>query len=44
MGMKIMFQLMNEARTDVAIQGLSVSQHRLQHALTYAKNRKQACT
>ncbi len=40
-GMKIMFQLMNEARTDVAIQGLSVASTAYMHAVTYAKNRMQ---
>lgn len=40
-GMKIMFQLMNEARTDVAMQGLSVASTAYMHAITYAKNRKQ---
>lgn len=40
-GMKIMFQLMNEARTDVAIQGLSVASTAYMHSISYAKNRKQ---
>jgi hypothetical protein len=40
-GMKIMFQLMNEARTDVAIQGLSVASAAYMHSITYAKNRMQ---
>ena len=40
-GMKIMFQMMNEARLGVAMQGLSVSSTAYMHAVTYAKNRTQ---
>ena len=40
-GMKIMFQMMNEARLDVAMQGLGVSGSAYMHALAYAKNRLQ---
>ena len=40
-GMKIMFQMMNEARLDVALQGLGVSSSAYMHAITYAKNRVQ---
>jgi alkylation response protein AidB-like acyl-CoA dehydrogenase len=36
-----MFQLMNEARTDVAMQGSPVASTAYMHAVTYAKNRKQ---
>jgi alkylation response protein AidB-like acyl-CoA dehydrogenase len=41
MGMKIMFQMMNEARLYVGLQGMSVSSAAYMHALTYAKNRVQ---
>jgi len=40
-GMKIMFQMMNEARLYVGLQGMSVSSAAYMHALTYAKNRVQ---
>ena len=40
-GMKIMFQMMNEARLFVGNQGLSVSSAAYMHAITYAKNRIQ---
>ncbi len=40
-GMKIMFQMMNEARLDVAVQGLGVSSSAYMHAVTYARNRIQ---
>jgi alkylation response protein AidB-like acyl-CoA dehydrogenase len=40
-GMKIMFQMMNEARLDVALQGLAVSSSAYSHAVTYARNRVQ---
>jgi alkylation response protein AidB-like acyl-CoA dehydrogenase len=40
-GMKIMFQMMNEARLDVALQGLAVSSSAYMHAVTYANNRCQ---
>jgi alkylation response protein AidB-like acyl-CoA dehydrogenase len=40
-GMKIMFQMMNEARIFVGNQGLAVSSAAYMHAITYAKNRLQ---
>jgi alkylation response protein AidB-like acyl-CoA dehydrogenase len=40
-GMKIMFQMMNEARLYVGLQGMSVSSAAYMHAITYAKNRVQ---
>jgi hypothetical protein len=40
-GMKIMFQMMNEARLGVGLQGLSVSSASYMHAVTYARNRFQ---
>jgi len=40
-GMKIMFQMMNEARLGVAMQGLAVSSAAYMHSATYAKNRLQ---
>ena len=40
-GMKIMFEMMNEARLDVAFQGLSLASASYLHAATYAKTRKQ---
>jgi alkylation response protein AidB-like acyl-CoA dehydrogenase len=40
-GMKIMFQMMNEARLYVALQGLSTSSSAYNHAVTYARNRRQ---
>ncbi len=40
-GMKIMFQMMNEARLYVGLQGLAVSSAAYMHAITYAKNREQ---
>jgi alkylation response protein AidB-like acyl-CoA dehydrogenase len=40
-GMKIMFHMMNEARTDVAVEALGVSSSAYMHAATYAKNRVQ---
>jgi len=40
-GMKIMFQMMNEARLGVGMQGLSVASAAYMHAATYAKNRIQ---
>jgi alkylation response protein AidB-like acyl-CoA dehydrogenase len=42
MGMKIMFQMMNEARLFVGSQGMSVSSSSYLHAVTYAKNRIQS--
>ena len=41
-GMKIMFQMMNEARYDVALQGHAVSSAAYMHAVTYARNRIQS--
>jgi alkylation response protein AidB-like acyl-CoA dehydrogenase len=40
-GMKIMFQMMNEARIDVSIEALGVASSAYMHAVTYARNRKQ---
>ncbi|MCP4138448.1 MAG: acyl-CoA dehydrogenase [bacterium] len=40
-GMKIMFQMMNEARLGVSVQGLSLGSTAYMHAVTYAKNRIQ---
>ncbi len=40
-GMKIMFQMMNEARLGVAMQGLALSTTAYMHAVTYARNRVQ---
>jgi alkylation response protein AidB-like acyl-CoA dehydrogenase len=40
-GMKIMFQMMNEARLYVGGQGASVSSAAYMHAITYARNRVQ---
>ena len=40
-GMKIMFQMMNEARLDVANQALGTASAAYMHAITYAKNRLQ---
>ena len=40
-GMKIMFQMMNEARHYVGGQGMSVASAAYMHAVTYAKNRVQ---
>ena len=40
-GMKIMFQMMNEARLDVAQQALGTATSSYMHAVTYAKNRIQ---
>ncbi len=40
-GMKIMFQMMNEARLDVSIEGLGIASSAYMHAVTYAKNRVQ---
>lgn len=40
-GMKIMFQMMNEARLDVANQAAGCSSAAYMHAITYAKNRIQ---
>lgn len=40
-GMKIMFQLMNEARTFTSLQALAVSSAAYMHAVTYARSRIQ---
>ena len=40
-GMKIMFQMMNEARQGVAIQGVGNASAAYMHAVTYTKNRLQ---
>lgn len=40
-GMKIMFQMMNEARLDVADQALGAASSAYMHAVTYSKNRLQ---
>jgi len=40
-GMKIMFQMMNEARLYVGLQGAAVSSAAYMHAVTYARNRIQ---
>ena len=41
-GIRIMFQMMNEARLDVAGQGLALSSSAYMHAVTFAKNRVQS--
>jgi len=41
-GMKIMFQMMNEARLNVGMQGLETSSASYEHALQYAKDRIQS--
>ncbi|MCP4135182.1 MAG: acyl-CoA dehydrogenase [bacterium] len=40
-GMKIMFQMMNEARLGVGLQGLALASSAYMHSVTYAKNRIQ---
>jgi len=40
-GMKIMFQMMNEARLDVALQGLGAASSAYLHAAAYARSRAQ---
>jgi alkylation response protein AidB-like acyl-CoA dehydrogenase len=40
-GMRIMFQMMNEARLYVGLQGLAISSTAYMHAVTYARNRVQ---
>ena len=40
-GMKIMFQMMNEARLGVGMQGLSIASSAYMHSVTYARNRLQ---
>ena len=41
-GMRIMFEMMNEARLFVGLQGMSVSSAAYMHAVTYARNRVQS--
>jgi acyl-CoA dehydrogenase len=43
-GMAAMFTMMNNARLSVAAQGVGVAEAALQHALTYALDRKQGTT
>jgi acyl-CoA dehydrogenase len=43
-GMAAMFTMMNNARLSVAAQGVGVAEAALQHALTYAMDRKQGAT
>ena len=40
-GLKYMFTMMNNARLNVGMQGVGVAEHAYQHALNYAKDRKQ---
>jgi acyl-CoA dehydrogenase len=40
-GLQYMFVMMNQARLGVGIQGVGVAEHAFQHALAYAKDRKQ---
>ncbi len=41
-GMKIMFQMMNESRLDVGLQGQSIASAAYEHAVQYAKERIQS--
>lgn len=41
-GMRIMFQMMNEARLDVGIQGMSIASAAYEHAVGYSKERIQS--
>ncbi|MBN2398195.1 MAG: acyl-CoA dehydrogenase [Deltaproteobacteria bacterium] len=41
-GMRIMFQMMNEARLDVGVQGMSIASAAYEHAVQYAKERIQS--
>jgi alkylation response protein AidB-like acyl-CoA dehydrogenase len=41
-GMRIMFLMMNEARLEVGMQGLTLSSVALEHAISYAKDRIQS--
>jgi len=41
-GIKVMFQMMNEARLDVGMQGLELASAALEHAVAYAKERVQS--
>lgn len=43
-GMAAMFTMMNNARLSVAAQGVGIAEAALQHALAYAKDRKQGAT
>ncbi|ASP19196.1 3-methylmercaptopropionyl-CoA dehydrogenase [Antarctobacter heliothermus] len=43
-GMRAMFTMMNNARLGVGVQGVSVAEGALQHALAYAQERKQGRT
>ena len=40
-GLQYMFVMMNQARLGVGLQGLGVAEHAFQHALAYARDRKQ---
>jgi hypothetical protein len=40
-GMRYMFTMMNQARLEVGLEGLAVSERAYQHAAAYAKDRKQ---
>jgi len=40
-GIKIMFQMMNEARLGVGMQGVAIGSAAFQHAVSYAKERIQ---
>lgn len=40
-GLKCMFTMMNEARLDVGLQGVAIAEAATQHAINYAKERKQ---
>ena len=43
-GMKIMFQMMNEARLNVGMQGLEAASASFEHAVAYAKERVQSAS
>jgi alkylation response protein AidB-like acyl-CoA dehydrogenase len=43
-GMRYMFTMMNQARLEVGLEGLSVAERAYQHAAEYAKDRKQGRT
>jgi len=43
-GMRYMFTMMNQARLEVGLEGLSVAERAYQHAAAYAKVRKQGTT
>jgi acyl-CoA dehydrogenase len=40
-GLQYMFVMMNQARLGVGIQGVGIAEHAFQHALAYAKDRRQ---